>query len=256
MISIKCKNPDCKKVIEVSSGIREDKRPKYCSRSCAAKNNNKLFPKRYAMKECSHPNCDTKVYIALKFCEEHETTGNPHDNIMRNTEDKKCKGCENNFSTFLSYKKFCSNECRNTFYRKNSPKDKNLKIVCPRCNGRKTPQAMFCMKCNGAVKSEEKVQNWLSGEWDGNCGKNTLSTTIRKYLLDLAEYKCSKCGFNKNHPVDGKSILEINHIDGDGNNHSPDNLEVLCPNCHALTENYRGRNYGNGRNQYYLRVDL
>lgn len=67
---------------------------------------------------------------------------------------------------------------------------------------------------------------------------------------------CQKCGFNTVHSQDNRPILEINHIDGNGINHSPDNLEVLCPNCHALTDTYRGRNIGNGRPVSYTRKTM
>lgn len=41
----------------------------------------------------------------------------------------------------------------------------------------------------------------------------------------------------------GKNIpLELDHIDGSHNNNSLDNLRLLCPNCHAQTETYRGKN--------------
>ena len=36
--------------------------------------------------------------------------------------------------------------------------------------------------------------------------------------------------------------LELHHIDGNHDNNLDENLELLCPNCHALTDNYRGRN--------------
>ncbi len=36
--------------------------------------------------------------------------------------------------------------------------------------------------------------------------------------------------------------LEVHHIDGDNRNNDVDNLLLLCPNCHALTNNYRGKN--------------
>jgi hypothetical protein len=36
--------------------------------------------------------------------------------------------------------------------------------------------------------------------------------------------------------------LELHHVDGNPNNNSLDNLQLLCPNCHALTENYRAKN--------------
>lgn len=41
--------------------------------------------------------------------------------------------------------------------------------------------------------------------------------------------------------------LEIHHKDGDHLNNKLDNLQLLCPNCHSFTDNYRGRNRGNKR---------
>ncbi len=42
--------------------------------------------------------------------------------------------------------------------------------------------------------------------------------------------------------------LEIDHIDGNSDNNSEENLRLVCPNCHSLTSTYRGTNRGNGRN--------
>ena len=41
--------------------------------------------------------------------------------------------------------------------------------------------------------------------------------------------QCARCGYNE-YP----EILEVNHIDCDRNNNSPQNLEILCPNCHSI----------------------
>lgn len=38
--------------------------------------------------------------------------------------------------------------------------------------------------------------------------------------------------------VTGEPPLHVHHIDGDATNNSEDNLQLLCPNCHSLTENY------------------
>ena len=40
----------------------------------------------------------------------------------------------------------------------------------------------------------------------------------------------------------GKEIpLEVHHVDGDRLNNELTNLQLLCPNCHAQTDNYCGR---------------
>lgn len=57
----------------------------------------------------------------------------------------------------------------------------------------------------------------------------------------VIEYKCVNCGCDGNWQG-GVISLEIDHIDGDNSNNELDNLRYLCPNCHALTETYRGRN--------------
>jgi hypothetical protein len=34
----------------------------------------------------------------------------------------------------------------------------------------------------------------------------------------------------------------LHHVNGDRSDNRLENLEVLCPNCHALTANFSGRN--------------
>lgn len=50
-------------------------------------------------------------------------------------------------------------------------------------------------------------------------------------------YECQRTTWNN------KSIpLELEHIDGNPKNNNIDNLTILCPNCHAQTPTYRGKN--------------
>lgn len=60
----------------------------------------------------------------------------------------------------------------------------------------------------------------------------------------LIPYICANCGCDGNWQG-GIISLELDHIDGDNTNHTLTNLRYLCPNCHALTESYRGRNKKN-----------
>ena len=60
----------------------------------------------------------------------------------------------------------------------------------------------------------------------------------------IKEYKCEKCGCDGNWQ-DGIIALELHHKDGDNTNNELNNLQYLCPNCHALTDTYRGKNINN-----------
>lgn len=50
--------------------------------------------------------------------------------------------------------------------------------------------------------------------------------TYRQHVKD----SCEKCGFIPEHSVQ----LDVDHIDGNHQNHDPDNLQTLCANCHRL----------------------
>ena len=71
-------------------------------------------------------------------------------------------------------------------------------------------------------------------------------------MLEKAKYQCMDCGWGKVNPYTQKSTLEIDHIDGNGDNNKEENLKVLCLNCHSLTKNYRSLNRGNGRHTKLL----
>ena len=65
---------------------------------------------------------------------------------------------------------------------------------------------------------------------------------LRKRLITegYKSYKCESCGL-----VEwlGKPIkLELHHKNGDNSDNRLENLLVLCPNCHAYTDTYRGKN--------------
>ena len=67
--------------------------------------------------------------------------------------------------------------------------------------------------------------------------------TLRGYIErhKVIPYQCNVCGCNGIWQ-DGVISLEVHHIDGDNTNNEIENLTYLCPNCHALTDTYRGKN--------------
>lgn len=67
------------------------------------------------------------------------------------------------------------------------------------------------------------------------------SHLLRVRLLEekIFKHECSRC-FRTT--WQGETIpLELNHIDGNHYDNTLSNLQLLCPNCHALTPHYKGR---------------
>jgi endogenous inhibitor of DNA gyrase (YacG/DUF329 family) len=108
----------------------------------------------------------------------------------------------------------------------------------------------FCSyRCLKLSRRDAYIKRWLEGKEAGfyNVDGKDINNYLRDYLLEEANYKCQKCGWGKVNPFTGKIPLQIHHIDGNCTNNSKDNLIVLCPNCHSLTENYGSRNKGSKR---------
>jgi hypothetical protein len=68
--------------------------------------------------------------------------------------------------------------------------------------------------------------------------ENTWRLRNRLIREKVKTQQCERCG---NSEWLGRPIpLELYHRDGDRTNNRLENLELLCPNCHAATDNYRG----------------
>lgn len=75
----------------------------------------------------------------------------------------------------------------------------------------------------------------------------TKRVKSRLFKEGIKQRICERC--NNSKWLDTIIPLELNHIDGNKYNHKLENLEVLCPNCHAMTETYRGRNKSKYKNK-------
>lgn len=67
--------------------------------------------------------------------------------------------------------------------------------------------------------------------------RNCVRTYLHKY--SLIPYKC-ECG-NEGIWRDKKLSLQIDHINGECDDHRLENLRWMCPNCHAQTETFTGK---------------
>lgn len=86
------------------------------------------------------------------------------------------------------------------------------------------------------IGPKRSLQDYLSNK------RTIQSWKLKNRLLNdkVFAYKCYNCKQTKwlNKPIP----LELHHKDGNNLNNNLSNLTLLCPNCHALTDNYRSKN--------------
>lgn len=102
-----------------------------------------------------------------------------------------------------------------------------------------------CYKPNKSGKGTHKINNGnkiclediLNGKYPQY---QTFKLKNRLIAEGYKENKCEICGISEwnEKPLN----MELHHKDGNKNNHLLSNLMLLCPNCHAQTDNYRAKN--------------
>jgi hypothetical protein len=147
-------------------------------------------------------------------------------------------------------RKFCGSSCAAKFNNKVYPKRTHgrTKPICLNC-GNIIEYGRYNRKyCNNKCQNDKiqkdilnKVQN---EEFDKLGNKSSIDRTSKKYLIKTYGEKCMKCGWDEINKWTKKVPIELNHIDGNPENHSLENLELICPNCHSLTEFNKSRGKG------------
>lgn len=83
-----------------------------------------------------------------------------------------------------------------------------------------------------------KKHSFIKKEWDHylikrKSGLRQNAVILRRSLIEYGRpYCCAKCGLGDNWNG-SKIVLEVNHINHDFLNDTPENIEFLCPNCHS-----------------------
>lgn len=139
---------------------------------------------------------------------------------------------------------------------------------CPKCKTDHSNNGVFCSRscANSRIFSEESkrkksiankgkprrsiisnVNKWKESIKAAWLNKYTATpfdelgmVNRRRRVFEEQNHCCAKCGISEwfSKPIS----LELEHKDGNTTNNSRDNLEGLCPNCHSITDTWRGRN--------------
>lgn len=129
------------------------------------------------------------------------------------------------------------------------PNPKKPRTPCPICG--KEPYRSFYTYCSNACQLEyqfrQYIERWKRGEEIGLQTIGTVSPYIKNYLRRKYNNKCCLCGWSRVNPKTGLVPLVADHIDGNWQNNTEDNLRLVCPNCDSLTPTFAALNKGNGR---------
>lgn len=150
-----------------------------------------------------------------------------------------CKCCKS-LLTYENRKKiFCSSSCSATYNNKQRKTEKKLNL-CVACEKKIHPHNKYCsIKCQCDFFYNKSIVDWFQNKISPSKGK------IKKYLIEKFGNVCSVCGISDWN--DKPLVLELEHKDGNSENNEPNNLCLICPNCHSQTPTFKGKNKGNGR---------
>ena len=97
-----------------------------------------------------------------------------------------------------------------------------------------------CGWSNGLTLGHKETRVKLEDILVENSEYNSYRLKNRLFEEGFKECKCERC---KRTEWEGEPIpLELHHKNGNNLDNRIENLQILCPNCHALTDNYRGKN--------------
>ena len=157
-----------------------------------------------------------------------------------------CEYCNKRHDGTFGTGRFCNGSCASSFSQTfitpeiQKQINKTLSKVMKGKIKNISPEARQRMR-DGArqanLKREYKRKPLEELKW--NCG-------TRKRIFEEKGRICEKCSWNVVHPIHKIPMTQVHHKDGNKQNNALENIEILCPNCHCLTDNYM--NYGRTKN--------
>lgn len=176
----------------------------------------------------------------------------------------KCEYCNCKHDGEYGSGRFCSKKCASGFSTKGKRKEiskkakERLKGTPPWNKGLKKETDIRLKRQSEKLKGRKVWNKGLTSQTDERVKKRGYQTSItmtqktntrsfdslafdakRKRVIKEQLGMCDRCFASE---WFGKPLsLEIDHIDGDNKNNSRENLVALCPNCHSITDTWRGR---------------
>jgi len=174
-----------------------------------------------------------------------------------------CVGCKREFRNpggLNSHKRFCKEwqKLGLQVRREIIPlsERKKIKMTCPNCS--KEFINVYSMSahkghCLGLNDYHSRTQDakdrmaWSRGKTLQSreeifvIGEKNRTGYVKRalYNLGIKKHICENC---ENSEWCGQKIMiELHHVNGNNLDNREENLQFLCPNCHALTHNWRGR---------------
>lgn len=151
-----------------------------------------------------------------------------------------CKNCGDVFIAKDKSRAFCSHTCSAIY--NNLRRNKKEKTNCVEC-GEKTNNPKYC-----SIECFHK-NRWtlLKNSIDKKDLRKSIkgNKQIKRYLSEIRGRKCEIC---ETEEWMGKEVpLILDHINGNSDDNSIENLRLVCGNCDMQLPTYKAKNRGNGR---------
>jgi hypothetical protein len=164
-----------------------------------------------------------------------------------------CQECNDILQYEKRTNKFCNTSCAASFNNRGHVKNGTVfpeEKACKICNeqfatNRQNRATEHCKKCIENTEYKNKVKNCE------NISDLKTDRSRKIYLIEKHGVKCFTC---ENTEWNDKPIpIQLDHIDGNHENNSEENLRLLCPNCHAQTDTYAGKNVNKNKGRPWRR---
>ncbi|MDX9783083.1 MAG: hypothetical protein RBT35_08990 [Bacteroidales bacterium] len=152
--------------------------------------------------------------------------------------------------TKAKWEAFSEEEIRNLFKQSESYREVSLKMGYSPNGGSATQTMKNLIKKfsidishfthNGNSKNTGRFKTPIEDYLDNKQPITSHKLRLRLLQEEYFEHKCQSCGLSEwlGNPIP----LELHHRDGNKLNNNLDNLKMVCPNCHTLTDTYKSKN--------------